>query len=110
VIGVVLAIVQAFMGYAGKRNDAATAIALEDIKAQVETNREKSAIVRAQLGHPIAWVPRFMAEFAAAIYFVAVVIDSVFDLPGVVLALPTPEAAVMATIFAGMFLRDFARK
>jgi hypothetical protein len=110
VIGIVLTILRAFLGYAAKRDDNATVQALEAIKGQVEVNREKSAIIRAQLGHPIAWVPRFCAEFAAVMYFTAIVIDSIWDLPGVVLALPTSEAAILATIFGGMFLRDVLRK
>jgi len=110
VIGIVLTILRAFLGYAAKRDDNATVQALEGIKAQVEVNREKSAIIRAQLGHPIAWIPRFAAEFAAVMYFTAIVIDSIWDLPGVVLALPTSEAAILATIFGGMFIRDIWKK
>lgn len=109
-IGIVFAIVKAFMGYAVKRDDNATAQALEAIKGQVEANREKSAIVRAQLGHPVAWIPRFCAEAGAVMYFLAIVIDSIWDLPGVVLALPAPEAAIMAAIFTGMFIRDVWKK
>ena len=109
-IGIALALLRAFMGYAAKRDDNATVQALEALKAQVEVNREKSAIIRAQLGHPIAWIPRFAAEFAAVMYFTAIVIDSIWDLPGVVLALPGSEAAILATIFGGMFIRDVFRK
>jgi len=110
VISIALALLRAFLGYAGKRDDNATVQALEAIKGQVELNRERSAIVRAQLGHPLAWIPRFLAEAGAVAYFLAIVIDSIWDLPGVVLALPPAEAAILATIFGGMFIRDMFRK
>jgi hypothetical protein len=104
-IGIALKLIDVLIGYATKRSDQRTTMALEELKASVETNRQKSEIVRAQLGHWIAWFPRFLAEMAATLYFVAVIIDSIWDLEGSVLTLPPAEAAIMATIFAGMFLK-----
>jgi hypothetical protein len=40
----------------------------------------------------------------------AVVVDSVWDLEGTVMSLPTNEAALIGTIFAGMFLTATFRK
>lgn len=81
-----------------------TEVTISEIKAELATRQEQAKIVRLQLGHPIAWIPRFLAEMAAVIYFMAVVVDSVWDLEGTVLALPVNEAALMGTIFAGMFI------
>lgn len=99
------AILSAFMGYANKRSDADTAKALKGIEAEIELNREKSAIVRAQLGHWIAWFPRFTIEMTVAFYVLLRVIDRIFDLPGIVQDLQPTEAAVMSTALAGMFLK-----
>jgi hypothetical protein len=81
-----------------------TEVTISEIKAELATRQEQAKIVRLQLGHPVAWVPRFLAEMTAVIYFMAVVVDSVWDLEGAVLALPTNEAALMGVIFSGMFI------
>ncbi len=109
-IGIALKLIDVLIGYATKRSDAKSAQALEEIKASVEDNKQKAEIVRAQLGHWIAWLPRFAVESCAALYFASVVIDSIWNLDGSVAALPTNEAALMATIFAGMFLSAALRK
>lgn len=103
-LGLVTGAIGLVFKYLGAKNDADAAKALEEIKALVQANAEKSAIVRAQLGHPIAWVPRFLIELGAALYIGAIFIDSVFDLPGAVLALPTNEAALLGVIVSGMFI------
>ena len=81
-----------------------TEITISEIKAELETRRQQAAIIKLQLGHPVAWVPRFLAEMAAVIYFMSIVVDSIWDLGGTVAALPVTEAGLMATIFGGMFL------
>lgn len=88
-----------------------TEVTISEIRAELATRQEQAAIVKLQLGHWIAWLPRFLAEMAAVLYFMSIVIDSIWNLDGTVLALPPTEAALMATIFGGMFLRaTFARK
>jgi hypothetical protein len=88
-----------------------TEVTISEIKAELATRQEQAAIVKLQLGHWIAWLPRFLAEMAAVLYFMSIVIDSIWSLDGSVAALPTNEAALMATIFAGMFLSaTFRRK
>ncbi len=81
-----------------------TDIAIKNIEADIALNAARQAIVVAQLGHPVAWIPRALAEITAVFYFMLIVIDSIFQLPGSVDELPATTAAVMATIFAGMFL------
>jgi hypothetical protein len=88
-----------------------TEVTISEIKAELATRQEQAAIVKLQLGHWIAWLPRFLAEMAAVLYFMSIVIDSIWNLDGSVAALPAAEAALMATIFAGMFLSStFGRK
>lgn len=88
-----------------------TEVTISEIKAELATRQEQAKIVRLQLGHPVAWVPRFLAEMTAVVYFMSIVVDSVWDLDGTVAALPPAEAALMATIFGGMFLSStFGRK
>ena len=105
-IGLILKLLGAFAGYAAKKDDNATAIALESLRTQVAANAVKSDIIRAQLGHPVAWIPRFLIEGAAAIYFIAIVVDSIWQLPGDISELPVTEAALLATVFTGMFISD----
>jgi hypothetical protein len=109
-IGIALKLIDVLIGYATKRSDQKSVQALEEIKAKVETDRQKAEIIRAQLGHWIAWLPRFLVEMAATLYFGSIVIDSIWNLDGTVAALPTNEAALMATIFAGMFITASFRK
>lgn len=109
-ISIVFKLIDFAIGYATKRSDAKSAQALEEIKASVEDNKQKAEIIRAQLGHWIAWLPRFLAEMAAVLYFMSIVIDSIWNLDGSVSALPTAEGAILATIFAGMFLSAALRK
>lgn len=103
-VSVILAILKAFLGYASKRDDARTAEVLETIKAQVEANQAKADIVRAQLGHPVAWIPRFVIELFSAVYFSTHVADRLFDLPGDIAPLPAEMAALLSVIIGGMFL------
>lgn len=105
------------LGHLEKRqalqNDAAklkTEVTISEIKAELATRQEQAKIVRLQLGHPVAWVPRFLAEMAAVIYFMSIVVDSVWNLDGTVAALPTPVASLMGVIFSGMFLSATFRK
>jgi hypothetical protein len=81
-----------------------TEVTISEIKAELATRQEQAAIVKLQLGHWIAWLPRFLAEMAAVLYFMSIVIDSIWNLDGTVAALPVAEAGLMATIFAGMFI------
>ncbi len=109
-LGILFKLVGVFLGYATKRSDNATATALETIRADIVNNQTKADIVKAQLGHPVAWIPRMVIEFGAAIYFLAIVIDSIWQLPGDISELPTPTAALMTAIVTGMFIQNIARK
>ena len=81
-------------------------VAIEEIRAEIARRSAQKDIIVAQLGHPVAWAPRFLAELTATLYFMAIVIDAMFQLPGDISELPAPVAAVMATIFGGMFLKE----
>ncbi|MEY5097590.1 MAG: hypothetical protein RJA36_309 [Pseudomonadota bacterium] len=87
-----------------------TEVTISEIKAELATRQEQAQIVKLQLGHPVAWVPRFLAEMTAVVYFLSIVVDSIWNLDGTVAALPVAEAGLMATIFAGMFLTATFRK
>ena len=87
-----------------------TTVTIEEIKAEMALRNARKEIVLAQLGHPMAWAPRFLAELTAVFYFMLIVVDAIFQLPGDISELPAPVAAVMATIFGGMFLKDAVSK
>ena len=82
-----------------------TEITISEIKAELAVRQEQAAIVKLQLGHPIAWAPRFLIEMSVAVYFMAHIVDSIWNLSGDVRALGAPEAALMATVVGGMFLK-----
>jgi hypothetical protein len=82
-----------------------TEITIDQIKSELAIRQEQAAVIKLQLGHPIAWFPRFAAEMTAVLYFSSHVIDSVWDLAGTVAELPTNEAAIIGVIFSGMFLK-----
>jgi hypothetical protein len=81
-----------------------TEITIQQVKAELATRLEQASIIKAQLGHPIAWAPRFLAEMSAVIYFMSICVDAIWDLRGTVSALPTNEAALLGVIFSGMFI------
>lgn len=88
-----------------------TEVTISEIKAELATRQEQAAIVKLQLGHPIAWFPRFTIEMAVAVYFLAHVVDSIWNLSGDVQPLHPAEAGVMATVIAGMFISStFGKK
>jgi hypothetical protein len=81
-----------------------TEITISEIKAELATRQEQAAVVKLQLGHPIAWAPRFLIEMTVAVYFMSHVVDSIWNLSGDVMPLQPAESALMATAVAGMFL------
>jgi hypothetical protein len=50
VLTLIIGIIKTFLGYASKRNDNATATALEGLRADVELSREQAEITRAKIG------------------------------------------------------------
>lgn len=86
------------------RTDAKTEITKAMIDAELERRRVQADVVKAELSSRIAWFPRFLASMAAALYLCAHIIDAIWQLPGDVAPLDGASAAVVATIFAGMFL------
>jgi hypothetical protein len=82
-----------------------TEVTISEIKAELAVRQEQAAIVKRQLGHPIAWFGRFLIEMSVAVYFMAHVVDSIWNLSGDVRPLGVPEAALMATVVGGMFLK-----
>ena len=87
-----------------------TEVTISEIKAELATRQEQAAIIKLQLGHWIAWLPRFLIEMAVSLYFTAHVVDSIWSLSGDVQPLHPAEAAVMATVIAGMFISATFRK
>jgi hypothetical protein len=87
-----------------------TEITIEQVKSELATRLEQAQIIKAELGHPIAWFPRFMAAMVAVLYFTAHITDAIWNLDGTVAPLPTNEAALLGLIFSGMFLESTFRK
>jgi hypothetical protein len=85
-----------------------TQVTIEDIKAEIALQSERRLIITAQLGHPVAWIPRFGIELFVMFYVIAIIIDKMFDLPGEISDLPGPIAAIMVTVIGGMFLQSSA--
>jgi hypothetical protein len=88
-----------------------TEITIEQVKAELATRLEQASIVKLQLGHWISWLPRFLIEGSVALYFMSHVVDSIWNLSGDVQPLQPAEAALMATVVAGLFISSaFGRK
>lgn len=86
-----------------------TNVTIEEVKAEIGRRNAQKEILLKESESAIQWLPRFTFGMTAAIYFMAVTIDSIFDLPGAVLALPDNEAAIMGVIVGGLFLDKAAR-
>jgi hypothetical protein len=98
------------LGYAKTRDDKAMVLAVENLRADIAQNQIKADIIKAQLGHRVAWMPRTIIEFAAAFYFLGWIIDAVFDLPGEMQELPPSAAALLGLVYSGMFLGSVLRR
>lgn len=87
-----------------------TEVTITQIKAELERRNAQKEVLIKEAESPLQWLPRFTFGMTAALYFMAVVIDSIFDLPGVVLKLPDTEAQIMSIIVGGLFLDAGATK
>ena len=87
-----------------------TEITIEQVKAELATRIEQAQIIKAELGHPVAWFPRFLISMSAAIYFTSHVVDAIWNLDGSVAALPQNEALLLGVVFSGMFIETTFRK
>jgi len=85
-------------------------VTIEEVKAELARRNAQKEVLLAETGHSVAWLPRFLFGIGAAFYFWAVVIDSVFDLPGVVLAMPDNVWPIMVAIVSGLFLESVAKR
>lgn len=85
-----------------------TEIAIKNVEAQIELNKARQAIIIAQLGHPVAWIPRFLIELFVAFHIILAIIDHIYDLPGEILEFPGWLAAIEVTVIGGMFLKAAA--
>lgn len=87
-----------------KSTDAKTEITKEMIHAELERRRLQADVVRAELGHSLAWLPRFLASMTAVFILMTFVVRWLY-FPGTPLAQLDPwVAGVVGTIFAGMFI------
>lgn len=84
-------------------------VTIEEIRAELARRQAQKDVLIKESESAIQWLPRFTFGMTAAAYFLAVTIDSIFDLPGAVLALPDNEAAIMGVIVGGLFLDKAAR-
>lgn len=84
-------------------------VTIEEIKAELSRRQAQKDVLIKESESAVQWLPRFTFGMTAAAYFLAVVIDSIFDLPGAVLTLPDNEAAIMGVIVGGLFLDKAAR-
>ena len=87
-----------------KQTDTKAQITREMIAAEIDRRRLQAETVRAELGHPLAWFPRFIASMAAVFVLITYIVRWLYY-PGTPLAELDPwVAGVIATIFAGMFI------
>jgi hypothetical protein len=105
VLTLIIGIIKTFLGYASKRNDNATATALEGLRADVELSREQAEITRAKIGHPVAWIPAFVIECSVAVYISVQIMDAVFDLAGDVQPVSLELAGIVSAVVAGMTVK-----
>lgn len=110
VLGKVLDHLETKAKLANDRERLKTEVTISEIKAELADRQERAKIVKAELGHPVAWFPRFVICMAAAIYFVAHVVDAIWQLDGDVAPLPPQMAGLLGVIFGGMFLSDWRRR
>lgn len=87
-----------------------TEITIAEIQAEMSKRLAQRDVLVKESESPIQWLPRFLFGMTAWFYFCAVIIDSIFDLPGAVLELPATEAAIIATIVGGLFLDSVGTK
>lgn len=104
-------VLQSVLGHLEKRKELElgdkklkTEVTIAEIKAEIERRNAQKEVLIKEAESPIQWLPRFTFGMTAAIYFLAVVLDSIFDFPGVVLKLPETEAEIMMIIVGGLFL------
>lgn len=87
-----------------KQSDSKAEITKQMIQAELERRRIQADTVREELGHPLAWFPRFLASIAAVFVLITYIVRWLY-FPGTPLAELDPwVAGVIATIFAGMFI------
>lgn len=86
-----------------------TSVTIEEIKSEIARRNATRDVLLKESESAVQWLPRFTFGMTAALYFMAVVIDSIFDLPGSVLNLPDNEATIMGVIVGGYFLDKAAR-
>lgn len=87
-----------------KQTDSKAEITREMIRAELERRKVQADVVQSELGHPVAWFPRFLASMAAVFVLITYIVRWLY-FPGTPLAALDPwVAGVIATIFAGMFI------
>lgn len=87
-----------------------TNVTIEEVKAELTRRNAQKEVLLKESESLFQWLPRFTFAMSAALYYLAVTIDSIFDLPGTVLALPDNEANIMMTIVGALFLDAGANK
>lgn len=87
-----------------------TEVTISEIQATLKARQEQAAIIKAQLGHPIAWIPRFLIELSVAAYVMGIILDKILDLPGEIQDLPPQIAAILVTVIGGMYIKESFRK
>lgn len=87
-----------------------TNVTIEEVKAELARRNAQKEVLLKESESLFQWLPRFTFAMSAALYYLAVTIDSIFDLPGTVLALPDNEANIMMTIVGALFLDAGANK
>ena len=103
-IALLLTIAKFFLGTAQKISGDRATVEIEKIKAGVEDQKARLEQVRIHAGNPIIRLSAGVMAMATAVYFAAIVVDTIFILPGDINELPATTAAVMATVIGGMFL------
>lgn len=81
-----------------------TNVTIEEIKAELAVRNAQRDVLVKEAESKFLSLPRWSFGMTAWFYFAAVIIDSIFDLPGVVVKLPNNEANIIMVIVTGLFL------
>jgi hypothetical protein len=87
-----------------------TSVTIKEIEAELARRNAQRDVLVKEAESKWHSMPRWCFGMTAWLYFAAVVVDSIWDLPGTVLTLPDNEAAIMGVIVGGLFLDSVGTK
>lgn len=104
------------LGHLEKRADSETererirtSVTIEEVKAEVARRNAQRDLILKDSDHWIAWLPRFIINLSGALYVLAFVLDTIFDLPGAIKDLDANQMTIMLGIIGALTLQHFKR-